>query len=233
MSVVMPLLLQSAQLKPDVSITSADSDNEIDESDDDSMETITLGDKRIGIKTSVLEEKATTCNMLCCYADELKEGFYPWIDQLLHSAKLAIEKGLAQGRNEAYVKQLSDYVVPALVEALHKEPDTEICANMLDSLNECLQISGPLLDEAQARSIVDEIKQVITASSSRKRDRAERERKLKVLMQRRVNCLKRKMSKKKKFLTKSMKQTFLGCHLQLSFAEEFYGRGKMLHLNRG
>ena len=47
-----------------------------------SIETITLGDKRIGIKTSVLEEKATACNMLCCYADELKEGFYPWIDQV-------------------------------------------------------------------------------------------------------------------------------------------------------
>ncbi|KAK6137805.1 hypothetical protein DH2020_028453 [Rehmannia glutinosa] len=145
------------------------------------METITLGDKRIGIKTSVLEEKATACNMLCCYADELKEGFYPWIDQvgdampeLLRSAKLAVEKGIAQGRNETYVKQLSDYIVPALVEALHKEPDTEICANMLDALNECLQISGPLLDESQVRSIVDEIKQVITASSSRKRERAER-----------------------------------------------------------
>ncbi|XP_059628773.1 uncharacterized protein LOC132271419 [Cornus florida] len=201
MNVVMPPLLQSAQLKPDVTITSADSDNEIDESDDESMETITLGDKRIGIKTSVLEEKATACNMLCCYADELKEGFYPWIDQvaptlvpllkfyfheevrkaavsampeLLRSAKLAVEKGLAQGRNESYIKQLSDYIIPALVEALHKEPDTEICANMLDALNECLQISGPLLDESQVRSIVDEIKQVITASSSRKRERAER-----------------------------------------------------------
>ena len=46
------------------------------------IETITLGDKRIGIKTSVLEEKATACNMLCCYADELKEGFFPWIDQV-------------------------------------------------------------------------------------------------------------------------------------------------------
>lgn len=45
-----------------------------------SIETITLGDKRIGIRTSVLEEKATACNMLCCYADELKEGFFPWID---------------------------------------------------------------------------------------------------------------------------------------------------------
>ncbi|KAK2641516.1 hypothetical protein Ddye_023279 [Dipteronia dyeriana] len=201
MSVVMPPLLQSAQLKPDVTITSADSDNDIEDSDDESMETITLGDKRIGIKTSVLEEKATACNMLCCYADELKEGFFPWIDQvaptlvpllkfyfheevrkaavsampeLLRSAKLAVEKGLAQGRNESYIKQLSDYIIPALVEALHKEPDTEICASMLDSLNECLQISGPLLDEGQVRSIVDEIKQVITASSSRKKERADR-----------------------------------------------------------
>ncbi|CAN4091783.1 unnamed protein product [Withania somnifera] len=201
MSVVMPPLLQSAQLKPDVTISSADSDNELDDSDDDSMETITLGDKRIGIKTSVLEEKATACNMLCCYADELKEGFYPWIDQvaptlvpllkfyfheevrkaavsampeLLRSAKLAVEKGIAQGRNETYVKQLSDYIIPALVEALHKEPDTEICASMLDALNECFQISGPLLDEGQVRSIVEEIKLVITASSSRKQERADR-----------------------------------------------------------
>ncbi|KAL6567131.1 hypothetical protein OROMI_015535 [Orobanche minor] len=201
MSVVMPPLLQSAQLKPDVIVTSTDSDDEIDESDDESMEMITLGDKRIGIKTSVLEEKATACNMLCCYADELKEGFYPWIDQvaptlvpllkfyfheevrkaavsampeLLQSAKLAVEKGIAQGRNEAYVKQLCDYIVPALVEALHKEPETEICVNMLDALNECLKICGQLLDESQVRSIVDEIKHVITASLSRKKEMAER-----------------------------------------------------------
>lgn len=36
------------------------------------------------------------------------------------------------------------------------------------------QISGSLLDESQVRSIVEEIKQVITASSSRKKERAER-----------------------------------------------------------
>ncbi|KAI3865039.1 hypothetical protein MKX03_012193 [Papaver bracteatum] len=201
MSVVMPPLLQSAQLKPDLTITSADSDDDIDQSDDDSIETITLGDKRIGIKTSVLEEKATACNMLCCYVDELKEGFYPWIDQvapilvpllkfyfheevrraavsampeLLRSAKSAVEKGQAQGRNETYVKQLCDYIVPALVEALHKEPETDICACMLDALSECVQISGPLLDQSQVRTVVDVTKEVITASSTRKRDLAER-----------------------------------------------------------
>ncbi|PPR99750.1 hypothetical protein GOBAR_AA20920 [Gossypium barbadense] len=148
--------------------TSADSDNDIEDSDDESMETIILGDKRIGIKTSVLEEKATECNMLCCYADELKEGFLPWIDQVIvrpdesdgaselekfsgfkvisevgegvsdmaaltlvplkfyfheevkKAAVSAVEKGMAQGRNETYVKRLSDYIILALVEALHK-----------------------------------------------------------------------------------------------------------------
>ncbi|XP_074582052.1 uncharacterized protein LOC141838465 [Curcuma longa] len=201
MNVVMPPLLQSAQLKPDVTITSAGSDDDIDDSDDESVETITLGDKRIGIRTSVLEEKATACNMLCCYADELKEGFYPWIDQvaptlvpllkfyfheevrkaavaampeLLRSAKLAVEKGQAQGRDESYIKQLSDYIIPALVEALQKEPETEICASMLDSLNECMQLSGSLLSEDQVRSIVEQIKHVITASAARKKERAER-----------------------------------------------------------
>lgn len=55
-----------------------------------------------------------------------------------------------------------------------QEPEVEICASMLDALNECIQVSGPHLDEKQVRSIVDEIKQVIMASSSRKHERAER-----------------------------------------------------------
>lgn len=197
----MPPLLRSAQLKPDVTITDADSDDEGNESDDDSVETITIGDKKIGIRTSVLEEKATACNMLCCYADELKEGFYPWVDQvaptlvpllkfyfheevrkasvsampeLLRSGKLAVEKGQAPGRDESYVKQLADYIIPPLVEAMHKEPETEICSSMLDALNECIQVAGPLLDAHQIKSMVEQFKQVIAASVTRKRERAER-----------------------------------------------------------
>lgn len=38
---------------------------------------------RSSIKTSVLEEKATACNMLYCYADELKEGFYPYVEEVM------------------------------------------------------------------------------------------------------------------------------------------------------
>ncbi|GLJ16157.1 hypothetical protein SUGI_0269600 [Cryptomeria japonica] len=198
MSIVMPPLLNSAQIKPDVTITDADDPIDEIDSDDDSMETITIGDKRIGIRTSVLEEKATACNMLCCYADELKEGFYPWVDQvvqilvpllkfyfheevrkaaisampeLLQAGKLAVDKGQAQGRDESYVKQLSDYIILSLVEALNKEPETEIIVNMLCSLNECIQISGLLLEPEWIKKMVDQFKQVITASTSRKGER--------------------------------------------------------------
>ncbi|KAA8518343.1 hypothetical protein F0562_015774 [Nyssa sinensis] len=180
MNVVMPPLLQSAQLKPDVIITSADSDADIDESDDESIETITLGDKRIGIKTSGffpwIDQVAPTLVPLLkfYFHEEVRKAAVSAMPELLRSAKLAVEKGQSQGRNESYIKQLSDYIIPALVEALHKEPETEICASMLDSLNDCVQISGPLLDESQVRCIVDEIKEVITASSTRKSERGER-----------------------------------------------------------
>jgi hypothetical protein len=40
--------------------------------------------------------------------------------ELLRSAKLAIEKGQSQGRDVSYLKFLTDSIVPALVEALHK-----------------------------------------------------------------------------------------------------------------
>lgn len=43
------------------------------------VETIYMGHRKVSIRTSVLEEKATACNMLCCYVDELKEGFYPYV----------------------------------------------------------------------------------------------------------------------------------------------------------
>lgn len=45
---------------------------------------------------------------------------YVAMPELLRSAKLAVEKGQSQGRNESYIKQLLDYVIPALVEALRK-----------------------------------------------------------------------------------------------------------------
>ncbi|KAG5598234.1 hypothetical protein H5410_029604 [Solanum commersonii] len=38
-----------------------------------SMIKVTAGNKKIGIRSALVEEKALTCYMLCCFAAELKE----------------------------------------------------------------------------------------------------------------------------------------------------------------
>ncbi|MCD7465045.1 hypothetical protein HAX54_000438 [Datura stramonium] len=198
MSAVMSFSIQCAQLEPSMTISV-----ESDYRSDNSVEIVVLEDKTICSKRDVnlLEDKATACIMLCCCAATLKENFYPWISQavsifvpllkfythntvrrsavrampiLLNSAKLAVEKGIAQGGSESYFTKLSDHLILALIEALHEEHVTEICAVMLNELNNCLQICQPLLNEVQLRSIIDEIKHVITESSNRKRKFAER-----------------------------------------------------------
>ncbi|XP_016495357.1 uncharacterized protein LOC107814458 [Nicotiana tabacum] len=201
MSAIMPFLIKCAELEPVMTI-SAKLDYEYYELDDNSIEKIKLGDKTMFKKGNVPEEKVVACDMLCCYTDILQEDFYPWISQvvsifvpllefyihdpvrrsavvampiLLRSAKLAFEKGIAQGESEAYFTKLSDYIILALAEAMHKEHVTEICAIMLGELNYCLQICRPLPTEGQVRSIVNEIKHVITESSSRKQALTERE----------------------------------------------------------
>ncbi|MCD7457319.1 hypothetical protein HAX54_034868 [Datura stramonium] len=188
MSTVMPFLIQCAQLEPVMTNPTEYWHYENYEDGNRNPE-------------NFVEEEARACYLLCSYADILKEDFYPWISQavsifvpllklhthnririsavnamsiLLCSAKLAAEKRIVQSESESHFTKLSDYIILSLVEALNKEHVTKICAIMLDELNDCLQICGPLLNEGQVRSIVDEIKHVITDSSSRKQELTER-----------------------------------------------------------
>ncbi|KAK9810031.1 hypothetical protein WJX72_003666 [[Myrmecia] bisecta] len=199
LNIVMPQLLASAQLKPDVHITDNDSDGE--DEDDDEVETIYLGDRKISIRTSVLEEKATACNMLCCYADELKEGFYPYVEQVTHimvpllkfyfheevrqaavqampellrSAKLASEK--PNGPNLALVKQMLDYIWAPITEAMQKEPDTEVLSDMLEAVEEIVDIVGPaLLSSEQLGMAFERFKTVLETSTQRRMERLQRQ----------------------------------------------------------
>ncbi|XP_009596016.1 uncharacterized protein [Nicotiana tomentosiformis] len=166
---VMPFIIQYAQLEPAITI-------------------------------SVKRNQVAACFMLCRFAETLKGDFYPWVSQvvsvfipllkfythnglrkcavnsmyiLLRSAKLAVEKGIAQGASEAYFTKLSDHIMQSLLDALHEEPMTDISAVMLSTLNNYLQIS-PLLNEGQLRRIVTEVRHVITESSNRKRKFKER-----------------------------------------------------------
>jgi hypothetical protein len=172
LSVVMPPLLKAAAQEPDVRVDdaadaeAAAADGAADDDDDD-VERIPFGDKVLTIRTSVLEEKATACAMLCCYLDELKEGFLPYVQpvadlmlpllrfyfheevrrsavhclpQLLSAAARA-SAASAPGSDPALAPRLLSAFWPALVSALSKEPDADIQSQMLESLAEMVELS--------------------------------------------------------------------------------------------
>ena len=51
--------------------------------------------------------------------------------ELLQAGKLAMDKGKAHGCNESYVKQLSNYIILSLIEALHKVRIKSLILNFL------------------------------------------------------------------------------------------------------
>nr|XP_016458312.1 PREDICTED: importin-5-like isoform X1 [Nicotiana tabacum] len=194
MSTIIPPLVECAQLEPDKTVSS--------DKLDDSIHKVKFGNEIICVKGSdLLAGKSVACKILALYAQKLEEDFYPWISQaasifvpllkfdfnndvregasaalyfLLHSAKLAVDKGTAQGGNQAYLKQLSGDIILAIGDTLYSEHETEVCATKLSGLKECLEICGPLLNEDQVHSIIDEIKHVIIESSHRKGELTER-----------------------------------------------------------
>ena len=71
------MLILPLYLSLQVSVQVYDNDRVPDP--DDGWEFLPIGDKTLSIKTSSLEEKSIACNMLYWFADELKEGFFPYV----------------------------------------------------------------------------------------------------------------------------------------------------------
>eukprot|EP01135_Chromosphaera_perkinsii_P006621 Nk52_evm23s554 gene=Nk52_evmTU23s554 len=163
LSIVMPPLLHSAQLRPNFAVIDPD-DTQAEEQYDpaEGWEFVTVDDKKIGIRTSVLEEKATACEMLVCYARELKEGFAPYVDQVVKimapmlkfyfhdgvriaaAASLAplLKSGILGSMGPEYTGNMFKYVMNELVNVIHTEPDTEILSSLLESVHECVDAIG-------------------------------------------------------------------------------------------
>ncbi|KAG5227351.1 importin [Salix suchowensis] len=196
MSVAIPLLIKSAKIGSYVIIPK--NPDEVDESDG-SIRALILGDRKIWIKTKVLEEKLKACEGLYLLADELKEGLSVWIEKvartlvprlkfehseeirrvaasampvLLKSSKVATQEGyLERSADESPFKKLCSYVVPALVKALSKESLPEIATIILDSLDECMKMSEHVLDEDQTDLFLKTIMNVLQKISSLSRSR--------------------------------------------------------------
>ncbi|EEC04565.1 Ran-binding protein, putative [Ixodes scapularis] len=79
---VMGPVLKAASLKPEIALMDSE-DMKVVEGDED-WQFVSFGDQQnFGIRTVGLEEKATACQMLVCYARELKDGFASYAEEVV------------------------------------------------------------------------------------------------------------------------------------------------------
>ncbi|VDN60043.1 unnamed protein product [Dracunculus medinensis] len=151
--VVMPSVLHTASIKPDVALMTEDEATV--QEDDPGWSFVPLGDQKLfGVKTAGLEEKSTACEMLVCYARELKGAFNPYVESVVdlmlphlkflfsdevRSAAAEIFPHLlacVRGRGEAYRSGLWRAVLPAYKEAIDSEHDRDVLADQIEGIAE-------------------------------------------------------------------------------------------------
>lgn len=189
---VMPGLIKAAEQKPDIQVLDADDDD--DDEDGDGFETLRIGDKRVGIRTSVLEDKATACTMIACFIAELRGGFYSYVQQVTQlmvpllkffyhdecrTAAAGCLPDLFRCVKESnrdptgqQVAELANFIVPSLLEAIKGEPDVEVLVSMVESLGTIAQlVNPPILTPEMQTSICQAISMTVIESEARYMER--------------------------------------------------------------
>ncbi|XP_039601355.1 importin-5 [Polypterus senegalus] len=157
--VVMGPLMKTASIKPEVALLDTQDMEGI--SEDDGWEFVNLGDQQsFGIKTAGLEEKATACQMLVCYAKELKERFVEYTEQVVKlmvpllkfyfhdGVRVAAAESMplllecARVRGPEYLTQMWHFMCDALIKAIGTEPDSDVLSEIMHSFAKCIELMG-------------------------------------------------------------------------------------------
>ncbi|GMF63768.1 unnamed protein product [Phytophthora fragariaefolia] len=203
---VMPTLLEAAtqQAEFEVDPSTLSSDDDDDESgsstDSEEIQLAQVNDRCLSIRTSILEEKATACQLLAGMVTDLEDAFFPYAEQVtqvlaplltesVHSdirasairAMPALVKCVAistaapasKDHGEAAIKQMVDFALGRLVNALTSEPEVDLVMSIMQSMISCLSDARELhptldLNEAQLRELVHGLLVVLGDSFQRR-----------------------------------------------------------------
>lgn len=202
----MPPLLESAGLKPDFAIIDGmltvwsflmlDETEKEQYAEEDGWDFIPIHGQQVGIKTSVLEEKCTAYEMLCCYAQELKADFFPYVPSVLEdliipglkfyfhdgvrSASAKCLPHLVESAKEANPNDLAvpnrifRTVVDSLLTRIADEGSPEMCSEFYEGLYETIEIAGNnCLTEVDMNTFIDVTASQLRDYGSRKQERDE------------------------------------------------------------
>ncbi|KAF9143232.1 hypothetical protein BGX30_001008 [Mortierella sp. GBA39] len=198
LDIVMPPLLASARLKPDLAVLDPEEDIDSKYAAEDGWEFVGVDGQHIGIKTTVLEEKCTAIEMLICYARELGPGFRPYLEQVREIVLPLLRFYFHDGVRHAAAATLphmvscakqaelgQDYLVAfwfqicvKMLEVMATEKDASFLLQLYTSFYECLDAlgSGPSLStellEAFTRATDAQLREQYSRLKKRQEDRA-------------------------------------------------------------
>uniref|UniRef100_A0A914ZIN3 Importin N-terminal domain-containing protein n=9 Tax=Parascaris univalens TaxID=6257 RepID=A0A914ZIN3_PARUN len=186
---VMPSVMQAASFKPDVTLM--DDDEAAEQQEDPDWNFVPLGDQKLfGIKTSGLQDKATACEMLVCYARELKGAFASYVEPvtelmlpllkfMFHDAVRSAAADClpcllecARGRGSEFRAQLWNAMLPAYKEAIEAEHDKDVLADQMHGIAQCVEeLGAELLTADHLETICGIINQQMIEYEERRQER--------------------------------------------------------------
>lgn len=195
--VVMPTLLfaamQQAEFEVDPSTLPDDDDDASSSTDNEDIQIAQVNDRCLSIRTSILEEKATACQLLTSMVTDLEETFFPYAEQVtqvlaplmtdsvhsdIRSSSISSMPALVKcvaiaSQNSEAIKQMVDFTLGRLVNALTSEPELDLVMNIMQSMKMC--IANALahhphvrLNEAQLKELVNGLLLILGDSFQRR-----------------------------------------------------------------
>ncbi|KAF0734185.1 hypothetical protein Ae201684P_003140 [Aphanomyces euteiches] len=182
--VVMPSLLDAAMQQAEFEMEQDEMDDMDETDDDDDVQIAQVNDKCVSIRTSILEEKATACQMLSSMVADLKDAFFPYVEQVtqvltplmtdsvhteIRAASiqampwlvLSVSKHLHDASAPTLdslnpVVQMLEYTLGRLLNALSTEPELDLQMTIMQSIKMCiLHAVDPLQKSPTATSSVE------------------------------------------------------------------------------
>jgi len=157
---VMGPVMKTASMKPEVAVLDNDELTGV-EDDTEDWQFVQLGEQQnFGIKTAGLEDKATACQMLVCYARELKEHFAEYTEQVVKlmvpmlkfyfhdGVRTAAAESLpfllecAKIKGPQYLQEMWGFMLPELLKSIETEPENDVVAELYSSLSRCVELLG-------------------------------------------------------------------------------------------
>lgn len=164
LQIVMPQLLKSAAMQPEVQIATAENFESLQE--EGNWDIKPVADESVAVRSSELQEKTLACNMIYCYAYDLEEHFMPYVsdaakilvpllnfylDEKTRQAvagtiprllNCVVQHTVKRNANPAMVGELWNAMLPVILEAIDAEQEPTTLIAKLDGIRDCLEVLG-------------------------------------------------------------------------------------------